>query len=162
MAGLALAASPALAHVDLVNDEAAVGEFVATFQVPHGCDGAATTALRIQIPAGVFDVKPMPEPGWKIDIKSGKYATPFTDGGQSLTQGVTEVDYSSGNLPDNEYQQFVVYMSLADSLTKGTTVYFPVVQECAKGAVVRWIQIPAAGKSEDDYPNPAPGLKITG
>jgi len=161
-ASVLAAAGPALAHVDLVNDQASPGEFIATFQVPHGCDGAATTAIRIQIPAGVYDVKPMPEPGWKLGIKTGKYPTAFTDGGQSLTQGVTEVDFTNGNLPDNEYQQFIVYMTLADSLAKGSTVYFPVVQECEKGAVVRWIQIPAAGKSEDDYPNPAPGLTITG
>src|SRR4029077_11270096 len=115
--GLA-AIGPALAHVDLVTDEAAVGEFVATFQVPHGCNGAATTGLQIQIPSGVFDVKPMPEPGWKLAMKTGKYTTPFKNGDQTLTQGVTEVDYTGGSLPDNEYQQFVIYMNLADSLAK--------------------------------------------
>jgi uncharacterized protein YcnI len=154
------AASPALAHVDLVNDQASPGEFIATFQVPHGCDGAATTAIRVQIPAGVYDVKPMPKSGWKLAIQTGKYAVPFTDGGQTISQGVTEVSWTGGNLPDSEYDQFTFYTVLADSLAKGSTVYFPVVQECEKGAVARWIQIPAAGKSEDDYPNPAPGLKI--
>ena len=76
------AAGPALAHVDLVTDEAAIGEFVATFQVPHGCDGAATTGIQIQIPAGVFDVKPMPEPGWKLAMKSWRRAA-IRRGGRS-------------------------------------------------------------------------------
>jgi uncharacterized protein YcnI len=34
-----------------------------------------------------------------------------------------------------------------------------VVQECEKG-VHRWIEIPAAGKSSSDYPEPAPALKL--
>jgi uncharacterized protein YcnI len=38
-------------------------------------------------------------------------------------------------------------------------LYFPVVQECEKG-VHRWIEIPAAGKSSGDYPEPAPALKL--
>jgi uncharacterized protein YcnI len=42
----------------------------------------------------------------------------------------------------------------------GTIVYFPVMQECAGGAVERWIEIPAPGKS-DDYETPAPGLTIS-
>jgi len=33
------------------------------------------------------------------------------------------------------------------------------VQECEKG-VHRWIEIPAAGKSAADYPEPAPGLTL--
>jgi uncharacterized protein YcnI len=38
-------------------------------------------------------------------------------------------------------------------------MYFPVVQECEKGAH-RWIEIPATGKSSSDYPEPAPALKL--
>ena len=40
-----------------------------------------------------------------------------------------------------------------------TTLYFPVVQECAKG-VTRWIEVPEAGKSSHDYRAPAPALKL--
>ena len=39
-------------------------------------------------------------------------------------------------------------------------VYFPIVQECADGAVHRWIEIPEPGKSADDYEEPAPGVTI--
>jgi uncharacterized protein YcnI len=35
------------------------------------------------------------------------------------------------------------------------------VQDCEGGAAERWIEIPAAGKVADDYPFPAPGLKLT-
>jgi uncharacterized protein YcnI len=153
--------SAASSHVDLVNDQAATGsEFVATFQVPHGCSGAATTALRIQVPAGIYNVKPMPKPGWMLAIKTGAYPKPFANGGVTLSQGVTEIDWTGGNLPDSEYDQFTLYLTVADSVAKGSTIYFPTVQECAKGAVVRWIEIPEPGKDAESYDTPAPGLKI--
>jgi periplasmic copper chaperone A len=44
--------------------------------VPHGCDGSATVALRARIPQGYIDVKPMPKPGWKLEVKPGTYASP--------------------------------------------------------------------------------------
>jgi uncharacterized protein YcnI len=39
-------------------------------------------------------------------------------------------------------------------------LYIPTVQECEGGKAERWIEIPAAGKSADDYRFPAPGLKL--
>jgi uncharacterized protein YcnI len=45
-------------------------------------------------------------------------------------------------------------------LAPGSTVYLPVVQECGK-TVERWIEIPAQGKSEDDYEHPAPSFTVT-
>jgi uncharacterized protein YcnI len=154
------AALPASAHITLANKQTAAGTgYLATFKVPHGCAGSATTAIRIQIPAGVYGVKPMPKAGWKLEVKTGKYAEPFTNKGQTLTEGVTEVSWTGGNLPDAYYDEFTLSTSLADSLAKNSTIYFPVVQECEKG-VDRWIEIPAAGKVADDYANPAPGLKI--
>ena len=48
---------------------------------------------------------------------------------------------------------------LAGDLEAGKMLYFPVVQECERG-VYRWIEIPAAGKSSGDYPEPAPALKL--
>jgi uncharacterized protein YcnI len=42
----------------------------------------------------------------------------------------------------------------------GTTIWFPIVQECEQG-VNRWIEIPAEGKSADDYEEPAPGVTLT-
>ncbi|MBQ0818705.1 DUF1775 domain-containing protein, partial [Microvirga sp. HBU67558] len=32
--------------------------------------------------------------------------------------------------------------------------------ECAGGKADRWIEVPAEGKSADDYEHPAPGLKL--
>src|SRR3546814_2317884 len=63
---LALAATaPASAHITLQTDAAAVGSYYkAVLRVPHGCKGAATTAIKIRIPEGVISVKPQPKVGW--------------------------------------------------------------------------------------------------
>ena len=61
---LALASTnPALAHVTLAVPTATPGTgYKAVLRVPHGCDGAATTGIRVQIPEGYIAVKPMPKP----------------------------------------------------------------------------------------------------
>src|SRR5689334_4560363 len=50
------------------------------FRVGHGCEGSATTALRLTIPAGVEEARPRPVAGWKIEIEKDKegHATAVT------------------------------------------------------------------------------------
>jgi uncharacterized protein YcnI len=160
-AGAVAVACVASAHVTLETREAPVGApYKAVLRVPHGCDGAPTTALRVRIPEGMIAVKPMPKPGWRIDTVSGKYPKTYSFfHGAKLSDGVTEVSFSGGSLPDAYYDEFVVTGFIAGDLEPGTMLYFPVVQECEKG-VHRWIEIPAAGKSPGDYREPAPGLKL--
>ena len=44
----ALGTNAALAHITLETQEAAVGStYKAIFRVPHGCEGKATTAVRV-------------------------------------------------------------------------------------------------------------------
>ncbi len=151
----------ASAHVTLETREAPVGApYKAVLRVPHGCDGAATVALRIRVPEGMIAVKPMPKPGWTIDTVTGKYPKAYDYfHGVKLTEGVTEISFTGGRLPDAYYDEFVFSGFLAGDLEPGRTLYVPVVQECEKG-VHRWIEIPAAGKSPGDYPEPAPALKL--
>ena len=105
-------------------------------------------------------VKPMPKPGWKIETVSGNYPKTYSYfHGAKLSEGVVEVSFCGGHLPDSYYDEFVFTGFLAADLEPGKTLYFPVVQECEKG-VHRWIEIPAAGKSSRDYPEPAPALKL--
>lgn len=155
----ALASTPAFAHITLETGEAAVGSaYRAVLRVPHGCAGAATTKIRVQIPEGLISVKPMPHAGWELDTVTGAYAATYTLYGSAVPEGVKEINWS-GNLPDEYYDEFVFRGTLADSLAAGQTLYFPIVQEC--GTVIdRWIEIPEAGKSEDDYEHPAPGLRL--
>jgi periplasmic copper chaperone A len=159
--GAAVGVSVAAAHVTLERVEAPVGaSYKAVLRVPHGCEGAATTALRVRVPEGLIAVKPMPKPGWKIDTVTGKYPKAYHYfHGATLTEGVTEVSFSGGPLPDAYYDEFVLAGFLAGDLEPGTTIYFLVVQECEKG-VNRWIEVPAAGKSPGDLAEPAPALKL--
>jgi len=155
------ASSGALAHVTLETAEAPAGStYKAVLRVGHGCDGAATTAIRVRIPEGVIAAKPMPKPGWELATKEGEYAQAYDYYGETLTRGVTEIAWSGGNLPDAWYDEFVFRVRLPDA-EPGTVIYFPVVQECEQG-VHRWIEIPAPGGSADDYAEPAPGVTLTG
>ena len=151
---------PAGAHVTLENREAPVGaSYKAVLRVPHGCEGTATTSVRVRIPDGVIGVKPMPKPGWTLATVTGKYPKTYTLFHAKVSEGVTEIAWSGGKLPDAYYDEFVFQANLTDDLAPGKMLYFPVVQECEKG-VHRWIEIPAAGKNAGDYPEPAPGLKL--
>jgi periplasmic copper chaperone A len=157
-AGALALSSAALAHVTLEQKEAPVGaSYKAVLRVPHGCDGSATQALRVRIPDGYLNVKPMPKPGWKLEVKRGIYAKPASVGDAKVSEGVTEVDWSGGNLPDAYYDEFVLTGTIGD-IPAGQMMYFLVVQECEKG-VQRWIEIPAPN-SDREPPEPAPAVKL--
>jgi periplasmic copper chaperone A len=156
----AMFAVPAAAHVTLEQQEARVGStYKAVLRVPHGCEGAATTAIRVKVPDGFIGVKPMPKPGWTLTTAVGKYLKPYELFHSQIIEGVTEITWASGKLPDAWYDEFVFQGFLADDLDTSRPIFFPVVQECEKG-VHRWIEIPPAGKSASDYPEPAPALKL--
>lgn len=157
---LIAAPAAALAHVTLEASQAtASSTYKAVLRVPHGCAGAATLKVRVQIPEGFIAVKPMPKAGWTLDLVKGKYQNSYDLWGAKVTEGVKEIAWS-GNLPDDYYEEFVFRGTLTSAFAAGTTVYFPVVQECEGGKVERWIEIPAEGKTSDDYEFPAPGLNI--
>jgi uncharacterized protein YcnI len=152
----------AFAHVTLETRQAPLGSsYRAVLRVPHGCEGTATTSIRVKIPEGVIAVKPMPKPGWTIELVKGKYAKTHENAENAkVSEGVVEIVWSGGKLPDAYYDEFVFRGYLAADLEPGKALYFPAVQQCEKG-LHRWIEIPAAGKSADDYPEPAPDLMVT-
>jgi uncharacterized protein YcnI len=155
---LAFAATGASAHVTLETQEAKAGSgYKAVFRVPHGCEGAATIKFTVKIPEGYFSVKPMPHAGWTIETVKGKYAKAYDNHGAKVEEGLVEVSWSGGNLPDAYYDEFVVRGTLAADLPAGK-IYFQAVQECEGGKAERWIEIPEAGKPEPE--GPAPGLNI--
>jgi len=155
------AASPAGAHISLENRQAAIGgPYKAVFVVPHGCAGSATIKIRVQIPEGVIAVKPMPKAGWSLDVVNGTYAAQYDYHGGKLSEGVKEVVWSGGKLPDHNYDEFVVSTFLTGGLKPNSMLYFPVVQECEQG-ISRWIDIPDGNAAHgDDSKSPAPGVKL--
>ena len=153
-------ATPAYAHVTLEGRQAAIGTwYKAVFAVPHGCAGSATTKIRVQIPDGVIDVKPMPKPGWNVEVLKGKYAAPYDFHGGKVSEGAKEVVWSGGKLLDDNYDEFVISTYLTATLKPDTVLYFPTVQECEQG-VSRWIDIPADAEHTHDTKSPAPGVKL--
>jgi periplasmic copper chaperone A len=157
----ALVASPAGAHITLETHEATIGSsYKAVFAVPHGCAGSATIKIRVQIPEGVIGVKPMPKAGWNVEAVEGKYVTEYDFHGTRISEGVKEVVWSGGKLPDHQYDEFVLIGFLIDGLKPNTMLYFPTVQECEQG-VSRWIDIPVEGSAGHAHDkSPAPGVKL--
>ena len=161
LAAIALAAAvPVSAHVTLEQTQARADSYYkATVRASHGCKGSPTVKLRVRLPEGVTGVKPQPKPGWKLEITRVKLPTPLDDGhGGKITETVGEVAWAGGSLADEHFDEFMIMMKLPDR--PGTTLYFPVVQECTQG-VNRWIEIPAQGKSARDLKEPAPALRLT-
>jgi len=162
---IVLAASPASAHISLETKQAAIGSsYKAVFAVPHGCKGSPTTRIRVQIPEGVIAVKPMPKAGWNVEAVTGKYTAEYDYHGTKLSEGVKEVVWSGGKLPDHNYDEFVISTFLTAGLKPDSTLYFPVVQECEQG-ISRWIDIPAEGQAgqtghDQGSKSPAPGVKL--
>lgn len=154
----ALAAAPAAAHVTLEQREAKPGtSYKAVFKVPHGCGSSPTQAIRVEIPEGFVNVKPMPKPGWTLATKTAAYATSYSVYGHTLTEGVKEITWSEGNLPDAHYDEFVAAGFVGKNVKPGP-LYFKVTQTCAEGERA-WVEIPD-GSAGQKLASPASVLTI--
>lgn len=145
-------ALPVAAHVSFQIRDVAVGAtFKGVLGVPHGCKGSPTIKLRVQIPAGIVDVKPQPKPGWQVEIVSGKSG-----------EAVREVAWSGGKLLAEHYDEFAFRAVVGRELKAGTIVHFPVVQECETG-VERWIDTATKGghsHGDSHEGSPAPSIRL--
>lgn len=159
---LALLATPASAHITIDNAETKIGSFKAVFNVPHGCDGSATTEVRITIPEGIIGVKPVPKPGWTLATTNGPYAKTYDYfHGMKVADGVKSVAWSGGKLLNEHLDEFTLGLFITSDFQPGATIYFPVDQTCEKGSI-GWSEIPAAGQSAHDLKHPAPALRVIG
>jgi uncharacterized protein YcnI len=139
----AASAVQAQAHVTAEPHEAAAGATQEVrFRIGHGChDTAATTALRVEMPAGLASARPQPKPGWALAITRRPDGT------------VSAITWT-GNLPGDQFDDFAVLVRLP--ATEGQ-IYFPAVQTCG-GEAERWTDIPAAGAAAPSHP--APSLRL--
>lgn len=151
----ALVAVPAFGHATLEVQQAAIGStYKAVLRVPHGCGTEATNVVRVQIPEGFYNVKPMPKAGWTLETVTGPYAEPYDNHGTQLAEGVKEIVWKDGNLPNEWYDEFVFRGTFGSTLEPGK-FYFPAVQECANGEEP-WIDVTGA----EDAEMPAPSLEL--
>jgi len=154
---LVTVAGSATAHVTLETQTAVAGSYYkAVFRVPHGCDGAATTRIRVQMPEGAVSVKPMPKPGWQVSVVRAALAVPIKGDHATITEAVREVAWEGGALPDENFDEFAVMLKLPDTPGK---IFFPVLQDCG-AKTVRWIELPGADQGAR-LRTPAPNLVLT-
>lgn len=154
------AASTVQAHAVLDQREAKLGAgYKAVIKIGHGCEGAATTRVSVEIPEGIIGVKPMPKHGWKITTEKAAYARAYKHYHGDLSEGVKRITWEGGPLPDDFYDEFVFASFVARELTPDTTIHFPVLQTCEKGELA-WTEVPAAGQSSHDLKFPAASLNL--
>jgi uncharacterized protein YcnI len=144
--GCALAA--AHAHVTLLERTApADSSYKAVFRVGHGCGRSPTRQLVVDIPAGMQGARPMPKPGWRIEL-------------QKTDNRVTRITWTARTAEDKLstefYDEFVV---VARTPSQPGFVYWPVVQVCDEGQG-NWVQVPKPGQSLSDLEGPAAQLEV--
>jgi periplasmic copper chaperone A len=157
-----ICAPAAFSHVSLESRTAAAGTYYkAVFGVGHGCDGAATRRVAVQIPDGFRGAKPMPKPGWTVTAESAKLATPYDDHGKPVTQDVRRVTWQAETakaaLPDAHFDQFTVRGKLYE---QAGPMWFKVLQTCDKGQN-DWSEIPVSGTAIAQLKWPAALLEVS-
>ena len=151
----------ASAHVVLEYQVAPAGAgYKATFKVGHGCGASPTRQIAVDIPAGMRGARPMPKPGWTLDVQREKLAQPYTSHGRSITEDVVRVTWTA-KTPDDmlqsaHYDEFVL---VAQAPEQAGTVYWPVRQVCAEGKN-DWTEVPKAGQKLSDLKSRAAALEI--
>ncbi|MBB5534675.1 DUF1775 domain-containing protein [Rhizobium giardinii] len=154
-------AAAAHAHASFEDDEAASESgFKAVLQIPHGCDGKATTEVQVKLPEGFVFAKPQPKAGWEIEIIRGDYQKSYDNHGKTVTSGPLEIRWKNGNLSDDYYDTFAIKGTIS-GFDKQTDIAFPVTQLCGATDKVAWDEIPAEGQDAHSLKHPAPTVTVT-
>ena len=134
--------------------------YKASFKVGHGCGASPTRQIAVDIPAGMRGARPMPKPGWTLEVQRDTLAQPTTSHGRSITEDVVRVTWTAKTpqdmLPGAHYDEFVL---VAQAPEQAGTLYWPVRQTCAEGRN-DWVERPKAGQKPSDLKFPAAALEI--
>ncbi|MFZ4585280.1 MAG: YcnI family protein [Acidimicrobiia bacterium] len=151
-------AAPAGAHVTVNPSTAAQGGFATvSFQVPNERDDASTVKVEVELPTDqpIAFVSTQPVPGWNVEVAKTKLATPVKTDDGDVTEAVSKITWSGGQIAPGQFQAFPVSMG---PLPKTDALMFKAVQTYSNGDVVRWIETAPEGAAEPK--NPAPELKL--
>lgn len=152
---LVLWAATAAAHVSLEPRAAPGGSaYKATLRITHGCNGSATTLVRVFVPEGFRGARPMPKPGWTLSAPKVALALPYDSHGRRVTEEVREISWRGGPLPDAWADEFAFVGQLP--MQPGRLV-FKVLQECESGRN-EWFETAAPGGAAPA--RPAPMLEV--
>jgi uncharacterized protein YcnI len=154
------ALAPAHAHVSLDPAAAPAGSYVrVALRVPHGCNGAATTGISVDLPEGIYSAKPMPKPGWRLTIERRRLpATVRSPHGHEMEEEVGRISWEGGSLPDDQFEEFIMMLQVPNE--PGGTLYLPVRQNCEGGKADAWVERPMVGHAAHDLARPAPSMRL--
>jgi len=139
--GLGIAA-PASAHVSLDATTTEAGaRTLLTLEVPHGCEGSATTEVAVRVPDAVSDLAVEDTQRWAATV-TDEAVTFRTD----------------RPLPDGTRDQVSFSVRLPDEV--GAELVFPVVQRCEVGESA-WTEVGEDAAARADLEMPAPVLVVT-
>ncbi|MGF1432573.1 YcnI family protein [Kitasatospora sp. LaBMicrA B282] len=160
-AAVLLIAGPASAHVTVqpgtVSKDATDQTFA--FRVPNEDDTASTTQVEVDFPTDhpIPSALVAPVPGWTDKITTTKLTTPIHTDDGDITEVVSQIVWTGGQITPGHYQDFTVDFG---ALPDGTDqVVFKALQTYSNGNVVRWIDVQKPGQPEPEHP--APVLKLT-
>ncbi len=155
-AAAAMFASVADAHVSIVSGSAVANTTqVVTFGVGHGCSGADTYSVQIEIPSTVTSIRPMAS-----DFGRAAVQTNAAGAVTSVTWQKSDADALPG---DTGYYELRVRLRPPNA--PFTTVYFRAHQTCrsATGALttVDWVGLPTdTAPDGGTAPEPAAALNL--
>lgn len=152
-----LSIASAFGHAGLEPAQSPPGSYRAAITVPHGCDGQATNTLKVVLPEGFVNAKPMPKAGWTLTLDKGDYAKTYKLHGKDVSSGLKSVSWSGGDLGDDIYDEFIIKGSL--DAQAGARLPFIVTQTCANGEV-KWDEIASDGQDAHALKHPAPFVTI--
>lgn len=139
----------AQAHIVLVQPQAPAGSsYVAQLRVGHGCTGAATTAISVQLPEGLRHAKPQPKPGWTLSLRR--------DAEGRLAEISWTAQNEAAQLQDDWFDDFVLRATLPE---RSGSLWFKVRQQCVRGEQL-WSEVPAEGSDASSLKLPAARLEL--
>ena len=141
--------SAAAAHVAVQSGPAAAGKTrIVTFEVGHGCEGADTASVRIEIPEAVGSVRAMPSPSASVEVERG------------ADDRIVAVIWTRPDevIAENDTNAYLFSLRLGVPDAPFATLYFPTIQTCKRGdgttLSTEWVARPG------EEGEPAPGLTI--
>ncbi len=155
-ATLILVAAPASAHVTVSSPDAAAGGFgKVIFRVPTESETAATTKVRITLPADTpfAFVSAQTKPGWKLDVREAELSEPLDVEGSTITKAVRTVTWTAtgdGIVP-GEFDEFALS---AGPFPEVRSLTFAAEQTYDDGEVVAWDEPAKDGAEEPAHPAP--------
>lgn len=137
------------AHVVLQQPTApAGGSYKATLRIGHGCDGSATTSVRVFVPESLRGAKPMPKAGWTLTAPRVPLAQAYESHGKRISEDVREIVWRGGPLPNNWVDEFSFVATLP---SEPGPVAIRVLQECESGRI-EWFETAAPGAKVPRWP----------